>query len=96
MITRALGIQISTLAKKMPVIAVTGPRQSGKSTLIKQLFPKHNYLNLEDIELRQFALSDPKAYLQTGGKKVIIDEVHYAPDLLSYIQVISDGEKIAG
>lgn len=96
MITRALSLQISSIAKKMPVIAVTGPRQSGKSTLIKELFPKHNYFNLEDIELRQFALSDPKAFLQTGGNKTIIDEVQYAPDLLSYIQVISDREKRAG
>lgn len=76
----------------MPVIAVTRPRQSGKSTLIKHLFPRHNYLNLEDIELRQFAVSDPKAFLQNGGDNTIIDEVQYAPDLLSYILVITDVE----
>lgn len=80
----------------MPVIAVTGPRQSGKSTLIQQLFPKYTYLNLEDIELRQFALSDPNAFLENSGKKTIIDEVQYAPELLSYIQVITDREKIPG
>lgn len=80
----------------MPVIAVTGPRQSGKSTLIQQLFPKYTYLNLEDIELRQFALSDPNAFLENSGKKTIIDEVQYAPELLSYIQMITDREKIPG
>lgn len=96
MITRILGAKISQSAEKMPVIAVTGPRQSGKSTLIQQLFPTHTYLNLEDIELRQFALSDPKGFLQNTGKKAIIDEVQYAPELLSYIQVITDREKIAG
>ncbi|MBL7829114.1 MAG: ATP-binding protein [Saprospiraceae bacterium] len=96
MITRLLGSKISQSAQKMPVIAVTGPRQSGKSTLIQQLFPTYTYLNLEDIELRQFALSDPKGFLQHAGKKAIIDEVQYAPELLSYIQVITDREKIAG
>ena len=87
---------ISLAAEKMPVIAVTGPRQSGKSTLIQQLFPNHTYQNLEDIELRKFALSDPKGFLLNVGKKAIIDEVQYAPELLSYIQVITDREKIAG
>ena len=96
MITRLLGSKISQSAEKMPVIAVTGPRQSGKSTLIQQVFPAHTYLNLEDIELRKFALSDPKGFLQNIGKKAIIDEVQYAPELLSYIQVITDREKIAG
>ncbi len=96
MITRKISPQITAIAKKMPVIAVTGPRQSGKSTLIKELFPKHTYRNLEDIELRQFALSDPKAFLQNSGNKTIIDEVQYAPDLLSYIQVITDNKKLPG
>jgi len=96
MITRILGSKISLAAEKMPVIAVMGPRQSGKSTLIQQLFPDHAYLNLEDIELRKFALSDPKGFLLNAGKRAIVDEVQYAPDLLSYIQVITDREKIAG
>ena len=96
MIIRLLGSKISMAAEKMPIIAVTGPRQSGKSTLIQQLFPSHTYLNLEDIELRKFALSDPKGFLLNAGKKAIIDEVQYAPELLSYIQVITDKEKIAG
>lgn len=96
MIIRKLGSKISLSAEKMPVIAVTGPRQSGKSTLIQQLFPSHNYQNLEDIELRKFAISDPKGFLHNAGTKAIIDEVQYAPELLSYIQVITDREKIAG
>ncbi len=96
MIIRHLGSKISLAAEKMPVIAVTGPRQSGKSTLIQQLFPNHTYQNLEDIELRKFALSDPKGFLLNVGKKAIIDEVQYAPELLSYIQVVTDREKIAG
>lgn len=80
----------------MPIIAITGPRQSGKSTLIQALFPNHHYLNLEDPELRQFALTDPKGFLQTQKGSLILDEVQYVPHLFSYIQVISDKEKIPG
>ena len=96
MIDRILGKAITLAAEKMPVVAVTGPRQSGKSTLIQRLFPQYSYHNLEDIEQRKFALSDPKGFLQNITGKAIIDEVQYAPDLLSYIQVITDREKIPG
>lgn len=80
----------------MPVVAVTGPRQSGKSTLIRHLFPDHAYRNLEDIEQRQFALSDPKGFLENAGPNTVIDEIQHAPDLLSYIQVIADREDAPG
>jgi len=80
----------------MPVVAVTGPRQSGKSTLIQQVFPEHPYVNLEDLEQRRFAKEDPKGFLLHLGKRAVIDEVQYAPDLLSYIQVTVDREKTAG
>lgn len=96
MITRNLASKITQSAEKMPIIAVTGPRQSGKSTLIQALFPDHSYNNLEDIELRKFAVSDPKGFLLNVGQYAIIDEVQYAPELLSYIQVITDREKKAG
>ncbi len=80
----------------MPVIAVTGPRQSGKSTLIQQAFQAYNYVNLEDIEQRSFAKEDPKGFLFNLGTYAIIDEIQYVPDLLSYIQLITDKEKKAG
>lgn len=96
MIYRVLGNKILQSATQMPIIAVTGPRQSGKSTLIRYLFPNHTYLNLEDIQLRTFALEDPKGFLFNAGQKAIIDEIQYVPDLLSYLQVISDREKIPG
>lgn len=96
MITRHLASKIRQSAEKMPIIAVTGPRQSGKSTLIQALFPDHSYNNLEDIELRKFAVSDPKGFLLNVGPYAIIDEVQYAPELLSYIQVTTDREKKAG
>ncbi len=84
------------MATKMPVIAVTGPRQSGKSTLIQQAFQAYNYVNLEDIEQRSFAKEDPKGFLLNLGTYAIIDEIQYIPDLLSYIQIITDKEKKAG
>ncbi len=96
MIKRLLGEKIKNAAKKMPIIAVTGPRQSGKSTLVQEVFSDYTYTNLEDIERRKFALQDPKGFLQLIGNKAIIDEVQYAPELLSYIQVIVDRDKIAG
>jgi uncharacterized protein len=96
MIQRILGEKIEAAAKKMPVIAVTGPRQSGKSTLVQAVFPHYTYTNLEDIEHRKFALQDPKGFLHYVGNKAIIDEVQYAPELLSYIQVLVDRDKVAG
>lgn len=96
MVSRLLASQIEAAAQKMPVVAVTGPRQSGKSTLIQQLFPAYQYINLEDIEQRTFARTDPKGFLLNAGSRAILDEVQYVPDLLSYIQVITDREKIPG
>jgi len=86
MINRLLGIHVLQSAAKMPVVSVIGPRQSGKSTLVQHLFPDHKYRNLEDIELRNFALSDSKGFLENAGTKAIIDEIQYAPELMSYIQ----------
>jgi uncharacterized protein len=96
MINRILGQKIKESAQKMPIIAITGPRQSGKSTLIQALFPDHTYQNLEDPELRQFAISDPRGFLQSQKGNVILDEVQYVPHLFSYVQVISDRDKIPG
>lgn len=96
MIERRISSQILEAAIKMPVIVVTGPRQSGKSTLIRHLFPDHKYLNLEDLEQRAFAKSDPKGFLQQASGKIILDEVQNVPDLLSYVQVLSDQDDTPG
>lgn len=80
----------------MPVVAVTGPRQSGKSTLIRQVFPEYTYSNLEDLETRRFATEDPKGFLLQLGSNAILDEIQHVPDLLSYIQVNVDNENRAG
>ena len=78
------------LAEKFPVVMITGPRQSGKSTLLKRVFPDYAYVNLEDFALREYAMDDPKGFLHDFADRVIIDEIQYAPNLLSYIQIRSD------
>ncbi len=89
--TRELEKIVNTF-QKFPVIALLGPRQSGKSTLAKHFFKKHTFLNLEDLELRTLALQDPKGFLRAyeNPHGIILDEFQNCPDLLSYIQVIAD------
>jgi len=77
-------------SKYYPVIAITGPRQSGKSTLAKMLFSHKPYLSLEDLDHRAFAASDPRGFLAQFPEGVILDEVQHAPHLFSYIQSIVD------
>ena len=90
MINRALAGRIQASIHQMPVISITGPRQSGKTTLCKQLFPDYFYANLEHPETRTFALEDPNRFLQQGENGMIIDEAQYAPELFSYIQAKVD------
>jgi uncharacterized protein len=96
MISRTLTPLLKQLATKMPVVSLTGPRQSGKSTLSQAAFPSFSYVNLEDLEKRSFALDDPKGFLKEHGFPLIIDEAQYAPNLFSYIQVICDKENKNG
>lgn len=84
------------MAQKFPVVAVTGPRQSGKTTLVKHLFKNYLYVNLEEIDKRQFASEDPRGFLNQYKGKLVIDEVQYAPELFSYIQAIADKKKQMG
>ncbi len=86
MINRILEDKILLLSKQYPAINVTGPRQSGKTTLIKEIFPKHRYYSLEEPEVRLLAEGDPKGFLQGIGEKVILDEVQHVPNLFSYLQ----------
>jgi predicted AAA+ superfamily ATPase len=80
----------------MPVISVTGPRQSGKTTMVKALFPDYHYVNLENPVTRSFAIQDPLAFLKTNKRGIIIDEPQHAPELFSWIQVLSDEQKKNG
>lgn len=78
------------MAGKMPVISITGPRQSGKTTLAKQCFPKYDYVNLDTPDTLADAQSDPRAFLKRFKNGLIIDEAQVFPELFSYIQTISD------
>lgn len=95
-IQREIAPKIEEALGKFPVVAITGPRQSGKTTLCQMLKPEFAYVNLEDISVRDFAKNDPKAFLETYRDGVIIDEIQYVPDLFSYLQVYTDQRGING
>ena len=89
-IRRELSSVLEEAYRYFSVITVTGPRQSGKTTLIRNLFPHLPYYSLESLDIRSFAENDPIAFLNQNEEGMILDEVHNAPDLLSYIQGIVD------
>lgn len=90
MIKRILSQKIKKLVSEFPVVSVVGPRQSGKTTLVKNVFPQFKYVSLEDLDTRGFALQDPRGFLSTYNKGVIIDEAQRVPELFSYIQTVVD------
>lgn len=90
MIERTLTSKIISLADKFQVIALTGPRQSGKTTLVRATFPTLPYVSLEEPDIRQVALTDPRGFLANYPAGAILDEIQNTPDLFSYIQRIVD------
>lgn len=90
MINRQLLQPILQIKEKYPIIAVTGPRQSGKTTLLKNAFPDYQYISLEDPDLRNFAQIDPKGFLKTFAENIIFDEIQQVPHLFSYLQTVVD------
>lgn len=90
MIERTLKPRILELAAKYPVVTLTGPRQSGKSTLLRHSFPDYRYVSLEDPDVREFAVTDPRGFLATYPDRAIIDEAQRVPALFSYIQTHVD------
>lgn len=90
MVDRLLQQKIKALMKKFPVVTLTGPRQSGKSTLLKSAFPRYRYVSLEDPDMRSLASEDPKGFLATYPDKTIIDEIQRVPSLFSYLQTHID------
>jgi len=85
-----------SMSKKYPVLVFTGPRQSGKTTLSKMIFPEYRYISLENPDNLFFAQNDPIGFLKVYDKFVIIDEVQNAPELFSYIQQIVDESGLNG
>ncbi|KKP22567.1 MAG: hypothetical protein SZ59_C0005G0032 [candidate division TM6 bacterium GW2011_GWF2_28_16] len=98
MLKRDLEKEIKLSAKMFPVIAILGPRQSGKTTLAQYCFKKYNYVSLEDLDQRKFAHEDPRLFLEKKINKygIILDEIQFAPDLLSYIKTYVDKSKKQG
>lgn len=90
MIARTLTAKLTALAQKFQVITLTGPRQSGKTTLVKAAFPDLPYVSLEEPDIRQIALTDPRGFLSNYTAGAVLDEVQHTPDLFSYIQSIVD------
>lgn len=90
MIHRTIQEKLLRISSQMPVITITGPRQSGKTTLVKYMFPNHTYINLEMPSNRELAKEDPHRFFSFYPPYLILDEVQRVPDLLSYIQVIVD------
>ena len=96
MIERDLTARLKVAAKSFPAVTVTGPRQSGKSTLCQAVFPKHGYANLEAPDVRAFALEDPRGFLAQYDNGAILDEVQRCPQLPSYLQVLIDKDPAPG
>ena len=82
--------------KQFPAVIITGARQSGKSTLVKHVFPKAKYISLENLNIRNFAKKDPEGLLNEHKSPVIIDEIQEVPELLSYIKTFIDQNKRSG
>lgn len=96
MIDRTIEPILLDLAKQYPVVTITGPRQSGKTTLCRKVFPDLKYANLEAPDIRMFAASDPRGFLSLHSGGAIIDEIQRVPDLVSYIQTVVDLENKPG
>jgi uncharacterized protein len=89
-IERKIAAKVIQWAAQYPIVTITGPRQSGKSTLCKMLFKDKAYVSLEDVDERDFARRDPRGFLNRFKEGAVIDEVQRVPDLFSYIQTIVD------
>lgn len=96
MIPRTIEPVLMQLARNYPVVTITGPRQSGKTTLCRRVFPGLGYVNLEAPDIRQFANDDPRGFLAANSDGVILDEIQRVPQLLSYIQAIVDEKRLPG
>jgi len=96
MFQRSITDKAIKYANQYPVLTITGPRQSGKTTLVKALFPEKKYISLEDLESRNLAINDPRGFLARYPDGAIIDEIQRVPDLFSYIQTIVDEKNKEG
>ncbi len=93
---RKFEIILRDLARQYPALTVTGPRQSGKTTLCRTVFREHGYVNLEPLDLREYARSDPRGLLAEYPGGLILDEIQHAPEILGYLQEAIDEDPRPG
>ncbi len=93
MYKRKISEFLGKISNKFPVVTLIGPRQSGKSTLVRNLYKDHEYLSLESMDVREKAQYDPRAFLNKYKGKIILDEIQRVPELMSYIQTLVDEPK---
>ncbi len=96
MIARDIAPRLTRAAQTWPSITLTGPRQSGKTTLCRTLFPQHPYQSLEDLDAQAFAMEDPRAFLTQFPRGAVLDEIQKVPGLFSYLQGIIDADPTPG
>lgn len=96
MIKRDISKELIQSAGEYPVVTVLGPRQSGKTTLVRMTFPNKTYFSLEDPDVRMVAETDPRGFLGQIEEGGILDEVQRVPELLSYLQGMIDKSKKRG
>lgn len=96
MIQRSLSAKVSEMLDKYPIVSLTGPRQSGNTTLARMIRPDYQYVNLENLSTRAFAQEAPQGFLETYQDGVIIDEAQHVPELFSYLQVFTEPQCGAG
>lgn len=96
MVYREAEKELQLLSAQVKAVAVTGPRQSGKTTLVKKVFEEKTYVNLENPDLRQFAREDPRGFLSNYPDGAVLDEVQRVPELFSYLQQILDEKEQNG
>ncbi|NOY95903.1 MAG: ATP-binding protein [Chlorobi bacterium] len=96
MIKRLIATKLKQTATQFPVITLTGPRQSGKTTLLRNQFPDYEYVSLEEPDTREWAEQDPRNFLRQYNKFIIFDEVQRVPNLFSYLQTKTDEQNIPG
>ena len=95
-IHRSITARVIQLLQQYPALAITGPRQSGKTTLLKNILPGYHYVSLENSDQRNFASEDPIGFLKRYPSNVILDEVQRVPELFSYIQTRVDESGMMG
>ena len=93
---RTIKAKMDIYRNKYPILALTGPRQSGKTTFLQSHFKEYRYISLENLDNRNFANEDPNGFLKQFDKYVIFDEVQQVPHLFSYLQTKVDEDKIMG